>query len=82
MELQWFRRRGLIYVPTSFPGWLVCLAGIAGAVYAFRKIDSHSHSASDTLIDFVFYLLTIGAVYNLIAWLTTRAKKSTESLQK
>lgn len=38
------------------------------------KIDSRSHSASDTLINFVFYVLIIGVAYNLVAYLTAGAK--------
>jgi hypothetical protein len=53
-------------------GWLIMLAGIAYAVYSFLEIDSRSHSVSDTLINFVFRLLIIGAVYSLIAYLSGR----------
>ena len=47
-------------------GWLLLLAGVAYAIYLFIDIDSRSHSVSDTLINFVFNLLIIGAVYSLI----------------
>ncbi|HUI31951.1 MAG TPA: hypothetical protein VLX91_17205 [Candidatus Acidoferrales bacterium] len=73
MKLLWFRRKGIFYLPASLAGWLVFVAGVVGAVYAFLRIDSHSHSASDTLINWVFYLLIIGALYNLIAYFTTGA---------
>ncbi|HEV2355264.1 MAG TPA: hypothetical protein VGR89_13535, partial [Puia sp.] len=53
-------------------GWVIFLAAIGIAVYIFREIDARSHSASDTLINFFFYLLVIGAVYSLIAWLTSQ----------
>jgi len=75
MKLQWFKRKGIFFLPASSLGWLVFVAGLVGAVYAFLKIDSHSHSASDTLINWVFYLLLIGALYNLIAYLTAGAKE-------
>ena len=76
MKLPWFKRIGIFFIPTSIIGWIILLGGIAYAVYIFRDIDSRSHSASDTLINFAFYLLIIGAVYSLIAFLASRTFKS------
>lgn len=72
MNFPWFKRIGLFFVPTSLIGWLLLFSGLAYAVYVFIDIDRHSHSVSDTLINFVFQLLVIGAVYTLIAFLTSR----------
>ncbi len=72
MKLNWFKRIGIFYVPKSFIGWLLLLAGAAFAVYMFIKIDSTSHSASDTLRNFFLWCLIIGAIYTLIAFLTSR----------
>jgi len=75
MELNWFKRNGIFFIPTSLAGWIILLAGVAYAVYTFIDIDSRSHSASDTLINFVFRLLIIIAVYSLVAYLTSRSSK-------
>jgi hypothetical protein len=75
MKLPWFKRNGIFFIPVSIIGWTVLLCGLAYAVYIFRDIDSRSHSASDTLINFVFQLLIIGAVYSLIAYLSSRSTK-------
>lgn len=72
MNLPWFKRIGIFFIPTTIIGWLMLLAGVAYAVYVFIDIDSRSHSISDTLINFLFNLLIIGAVYSLIAFLTSR----------
>ena len=72
MKLRWFTRKGIFFIPSSVMGWIIFFAGIAYAVYSFIDIDSRSHSASDTLINFVFNLLIIGAVYSLIAFLTSK----------
>jgi hypothetical protein len=72
MKLPWFKRFGMFYVPRNLSGWIIFIAGICFAVYKFIDIDSRSHSVSDTLINFVFYLLIIGAVYSLIAFLTSK----------
>jgi hypothetical protein len=75
MKLNWFKRNGIIYFPTSIIGWIILLIGFAYSIYAFIEIDSRSHSVSDTLINFVFRLLIIIAVYSLIAYLTSRNPK-------
>lgn len=72
MNLPWFKRIGIFYIPRVLMGWLILLAGVVFAVYSFLDIDSRSHSVSDTMMNFVFMLLIIGAVYTLIAYLTSR----------
>ena len=76
MNLQWFKRIGIFYIPKSIMGWIMLSGGIIYAIYIFIDIDSRSHSVSDTLINFVFNLLIIGAVYSLIGYLTSRSNKS------
>ena len=75
MNFPWFKRTGIFFVPASIAGWLILIAGLAFAVYSFMDIDSRSHSASDTLMNFAFMLLIIGAVYSLIAYATSRVIK-------
>ena len=76
MNFPWFKRTGIFFVPASIAGWLILLAGLAFAVYSFMDIDSRSHSSSDTLMNFAFMLLIIGAVYSLIAYATSRVWKN------
>jgi hypothetical protein len=71
MNLPWFKRIGIFYIPKNIIGWVIFVAGIAYSVYVFIDIDSRSHSVSDTLMNFVFNLLIITAVYTLIAYLTS-----------
>lgn len=75
MNFPWFKRTGIFFVPVSIAGWLILVAGLAFAVYSFMDIDSRSHSSSDTLMNFAFMLLIIGAVYSLIAYATSRVIK-------
>lgn len=72
MNLPWFKRQGILFIPVSFIGWLIVTAGVAYSVYVFIYIDSRSNSVSDTLINFVFNLLIIGAVYSLIGFFASR----------
>ncbi|MES2278426.1 MAG: hypothetical protein V4592_20515 [Bacteroidota bacterium] len=82
MKLNWFTRRGIIYVPAAIAGWLILLLAAAYAVYTFIDIDSHSHSVSDTMINFMFNLLMIGLVYTIVAYCTEKrvVKDSTDSM--
>lgn len=75
MNFPWFKRIGIFFIPATVIGWIIFAGTIAFAVYIFRDIDSRSHSVSDTLINFVFYLLISGAIYSLIAWLTSMKHK-------
>ncbi len=76
MNLPWFKRIGIIFLPLSVIGWIISLLAISISVYAFIDIDSRSHSVSDTLINFVFRLLIVFAFYSLIAYLTSRTSKT------
>ena len=75
MNLPWFKRIGILFIPVSIIGWLILLGGIAYAVYVFIDIDGRSHSVSDTLINFVFNLLIIAAVYSLVGYLASKTTK-------
>ena len=75
MKFPWFKRIGIFFIPVGFAGWIILLAGVAFAIYSFIDIDSRSHSNSDTLMNFAFMCLIIGAVYSLIAYATSRLKR-------
>ena len=75
MNLPWFKRIGIFYLPASIVGWLILAAALVYAVKVFIEIDSVSHSVSDTLINFVFNLFIIGVVYSFIGYLTGRELK-------
>ena len=70
--MNWFVRRGILYRPVSVVGWLILGAFIAYGSCAFYAIDSRSHSASDTLINWIFNLLLAGLAYSLIGYFTEK----------
>jgi hypothetical protein len=74
MKLNWFKRKGLIYLPVTAIGWTILAFAAGYAVYTFIDIDSRSHSVSDTLINFVFNLLLIGLIYTVIGYFTEAGK--------
>jgi hypothetical protein len=72
MRLNWFRQDGFIFIPKSVFGWIILILTVAFSVYSFIEIDRRSHSVSDTLMNFAFRLMFIGAAYTIIAFLTSR----------
>jgi hypothetical protein len=74
MKLPWFKRIGIFYLPVTLVGWILFSISVVYALYVFISINNISHSVSDLMINFVFSLLIIGAVYSLIAFLTSRTR--------
>lgn len=61
MKLNWFIRKENFFSPPLGPSaWAIFMAAIAYTIYLFIDIDSRSHSASDTLINWVFNCLIVG----------------------
>ncbi|HVU94099.1 MAG TPA: hypothetical protein VHE34_02705 [Puia sp.] len=72
MKFPWFQRLGVLFVPVRAAGWVLLAAALAYLAATFVQIDGHSHSVSDTLMNWMFRVLITGAVYSTIAWLTSR----------
>jgi hypothetical protein len=70
--MKWFIRRGLFFVPSSLIGWMLLSISFIYGIYAFFDIDKHSHSASDTLMNWFFRLLLIAVAYSIIGSLTSK----------
>jgi hypothetical protein len=67
--MRWFRPSGVLFVPVSPAGWLMTIIAFAFCGEVFRLVDSHSHSASDTLYGlFPFWVPTMLA----LAWIADR----------
>ena len=71
MKLPWFKRFGILFLPRNVVGWIIFAAAVGYAVKEFIRIDEHSHSVSDTLINFAFNSLIVAAVYSVIAFFTS-----------
>lgn len=69
--MNWFQRRGFLFLPVARPAWIIFTAEVAYLVFAFLKIDSRSHSITDTLMAWSMHVLIAGLVYTGIAYLTT-----------
>ncbi len=70
--MDWFIRKGIFYRPASAAGWVIFSLAVGYLVWAFLDIDSRSHSASDTLINWFFNVLLVAAGYAVIGYLTER----------
>ncbi|MBS1505391.1 MAG: hypothetical protein JSS79_01985 [Bacteroidetes bacterium] len=74
--MKWFIRKGIFYQPVSLMGWMILVFAVVGSVFMFTRIDSTSHSASDTIRNWLLSDLLIAAVYTLVGYLTSGGKES------
>ncbi len=57
-----------IYYPTTWIGWVITLILAAAFIFFFVKADQSSHSASDTLFNFVPYGTAILLIFDLLCF--------------
>ncbi len=55
MKQAWFKKSGWVYLPVHPAGIIITLAALAACAWFFIAVDRHSHSVSDTLINFFVY---------------------------
>ncbi len=55
MKKVWFKAKtyGWGWYPSSWQGWTILLLYLTSTILLFIRIDSNSHSVSDTLINFI-----------------------------
>lgn len=70
--MQWFIRKGIFYKPASVAGWTILGLVVIYAIYTFIEIDKHSHSVSDTLINWFFRLILVSLMYAIIGYFTSK----------
>ena len=71
MSVRLFRREGFAVYPASRIAYLILLVAAAFLVYAFWDIDSHSHSVSDTVRNWVFMAIIVAAVVYTVGLMTS-----------
>ncbi len=72
MKLKWFKKIGWIHTPVSFAGWLITVFTFLICAWVLYVIDRHSHSVSDTLWNFLPYLVSFFTIRYWIASNTAR----------
>ena len=66
METKWFRRWGWFYVPIAGPGVIAWVVAGLFCLSAFRAVDRHSHSVSDTVYGVFPFLV---CTFLLLDWI-------------
>jgi hypothetical protein len=56
------------YYPVSKAGWIATTVLFLLGVKIFLMIDSHSHSASDTLIAFTPWFIALACIFDLLCF--------------
>lgn len=66
----WFRAKtyGWGWTPASWQGWLLIILYVLITIWNFYRIDGHSHSVSDTLINFIPETLAMAVLLIIIAY--------------
>ncbi|MFO0775737.1 MAG: hypothetical protein U0172_13840 [Nitrospiraceae bacterium] len=75
--MTWFKPMGVFYRPVSTAGWFCTLLALGIGMQSLRKIDSRSHSASDTLYGVFTYWLT-----TFLAWYGSRQQPAAPAVHK
>ncbi|MBS1493193.1 MAG: hypothetical protein JST55_06770 [Bacteroidetes bacterium] len=77
MNINWFKKVGIIFIPTSIVGVILYLLTLVFCATVFTAIDRHSHSNSDTLYGiFPFFVSAFTILYWIAA--NTSGKKSAQ----
>jgi amino acid transporter len=72
MKTLWFKRKryGWGWTPATWQGWLIVLIFIIALVWNFHRLDSVSHSASDTLRPFIIQTFAMSLVLIGLCYVT------------
>lgn len=76
-QKYWFKthKKGIVWYPSSWQGWVVVLVYLVTLAYYFIKVDSKSHSVSDTMIGMFVPFFILSAFLIIITYLKSEASK-------
>lgn len=77
LKLYFFRRKGILFIPIHFVGWLFLLAVLATAVYVFIDMYSRVLHVTDILGDYSLFFLILLLGYMFFAFNTCKPEKET-----
>ena len=63
-------KRGWLFLPAHWFAWTLLLICCGLSLFVFVSVDSRSHSASDTLKNWMAWNVVLLASYQLIGFLT------------
>lgn len=72
MRRRWFAslNRGIGWKPATWQGWVIVIIYVVFVVWDFLRIDSASHSVSDTLLSFIPEALIATVILSFICYFT------------
>jgi hypothetical protein len=76
MKTEWFKRKGIIFIPVSAGGVILYILTIIFCVTVFTAIDRNSHSVSDTLYGIFPYFVS---AFTILYWIA--ANTSTNNVK-
>lgn len=68
MKMNWFKKAGWIYLPTSVIGTILFLSALVFCVTVFIAIDRSSHSNSDTLYSIFPHFVS---AFSILFWIAS-----------
>lgn len=73
MRKPWFRLNKLRigWMPISWQGWFITFSYFILVIYNFVRIDSTSHSVSDTLINFIPQTILFTTLFSITCYFTS-----------
>jgi hypothetical protein len=77
LKLYFFRRKGIIFIPIHFVGWLFLFGVLAAAGYVFADLYFRTYNIGETLTDFSIFLIILLLGYTFFAFNTCRPEKET-----
>ena len=76
MNTKWFKKMGVIYIPTSIIGLVMYLITIAFCTTVFLAANRHAHSTSDFLYSIFPYFVS---AFTILFWIAANTCQATES---
>jgi len=73
MTINWFKKFGWIYIPTSIIGIIISLFVIIFCITVFMAVDGKSHSVSDTLYGVFPYFVS---AFTVLFWIAANTSKN------
>lgn len=70
--MNWFKKTGIIFIPTSIAGIILYLLTIGFCTTVFISIDRNSHSNTDTLYGIFPYFVS---AFTILYWIAANTSK-------
>ena len=76
-NLNWFKKAGLIYYPTSIIGAIMVVCTLIFCATVFFAVDRHAHSVSDELYAIFPYFVS---AFTILFWIASNTSVEKQQL--